>query len=327
MAFGYSQAMINRDINSLYDLITGVTPTLKAYERVGGSGDFYHRTAFLELNDLALAATVCSPMTYEVAEDRHLYFIFPMHGEARARSQRRDYCVSPSLGAAIMPGHDRKGSMSEMSMLQATLKPERFKSTAITMIGTSCERQIEDRLERPQVLAMRPGHLRFDRLFPSICKTIDDCALQSPTLNALGFEDLFYRTVITMVFPELLLAPSTASPTFASVAPLDRVCDYIDAHLTEAIYLTELEAISQLSTRSLQYAFLRRFGCSPTTWIRQRRLDLAHRRLMRAAPSETVTSIALDCGFSNPSDFARLYSKTYGVSPRLTLRGAADSAS
>lgn len=318
MAFGQRHATINQDIRSLHDLMSGVTPTLKAYENIG-KGGFYHRSAFVGLKDLAMAATVCSPMAYEVTEDDALYFILPLHGEASAISQKQNFVASPVRGAALTPGHDRKGSMGEMSMLQATLNPERLGSTALTMLGPDSHQQVRNRLQGPCMLPMQTAHLRFDQLFSTICRTIDDCGMASATLNALGFDDLFYRSVITMAFAEQLVHPVALSMPTART-PLDRVCDYIDANLTQTLYLTELENIAQLGTRALQYAFQHRFGCSPTAWIRQRRLQLAHQRLTHAAPMETVTSIALDCGFSNLGDFARLYLKHYGASPRATLK-------
>jgi len=318
LAFGHRHAELNQDINSLYDLISGVTPALKAYESLGHAGDFYHRSAFIHMKDLALAATVCSPMAYQVTEDESLYFLLPLHGQASATSQNKHFVASSGLVAALTPGHKRKGSMSEMSMLQATLKPERLRSTALAMCGAAHRQLIDDRLERPQLLSMRAGRVQFNQMFSSICKTIDDCGLHTDTLSALGFDDLFYRSVIFMAFPELFFQPAAPPHPFGKWS-IDRVCDYIDAHLTEPIYLTDLEAISELSTRSLQYAFMRKFGCTPMAWIRQRRLDLAHRRLMHAAPWETVTSIALDCGFSNAGDFAHLYASAYGVPPKSTL--------
>lgn len=319
MAFGHRHATFNRDVNSLYDMISGVTPKLKSYECVGQPQKFFHRSAFVSVNDLALAATVCSPTAYEVSEDDDLYFILPFHGQASAESQGKNYLVSPIIGAALTPGFNRKGFMSEMSMLQATLNPTRLKATALAMRGTnSVEPFHEDRLARPYQMSMRVGHIRFDQLCASLCKTIDDCDLDVNTLNALGFDDFFYRFVAGIAFPELINASDARDSTNLKT-PIERVCDYIDAHLTDTIYLTDLEVISQLGTRALQYAFLRRFGCTPISWIRQRRLALAHQRLLRPQPSDTVTSIALDCGFSNPSDFARLYSKTYGASPKFTL--------
>lgn len=321
MAFGRQHAMVNQDINALYDLMTGVTPTLKAFEKISPNDDFHHRSAAVGVKDLTLAATVCSPLAYEVSEDDDLYFILPVHGEASALCDNRHYITSPTQGAVLTPGYARKGSMGTASVLQATLKTERLHATAMTMVGPHFHSALTDRLRNPHVMAMRAGPLHFGHLFATICKTIDDCQLQAGTLNALGIDDLFYRSVVTMVFPEAFAKEAGHTRPLAP-SPLDRVCDYIDAHLTETIYLTELEAIGQFSTRSLQYAFLRRFGCSPTAWIRQRRLQLAHQRLTQASPTETVTSIALECGFSNTSDFARLYLENYGESPRFALQRA-----
>lgn len=320
MAFGYHRSAINQDINSLYDMISGVTSTLKLYEKADSSA-FFHRSAFVSVKDLALAATVCSPMAYEVSEDDKFYFKLPFQGEATARSQHKDYRSSPADGAVLMPGHARKGKMTEISMLQATLEPERLQRTAMTMAGDGYRRLIEDRLQAPQLLAMQSGQVQFDQLFRTVCKVIDDCGLATETLNALGFDDLFYRAVVNMAFPELLGLPQDSRRTSDNTV-LERVCDYIETHLSETIYLTDLEAISQLSTRSLQYAFQRRFNCTPMGWIRDRRLQLARQQLRCAFPGQTVTSIALDCGFSNPGDFARFYFKRYGELPGYTLSQA-----
>ena len=40
MAFGHRHATFNRDVNSLYDMISGVTPKLKSYECVGQPQNF-----------------------------------------------------------------------------------------------------------------------------------------------------------------------------------------------------------------------------------------------------------------------------------------------
>lgn len=321
IAFGHRHAPLQRDINALIDQISGVTPTLKSYENISDS-HFHYRSAFIELKDLTLAATACSAISYEVTEDKNIYFILPLQGMASAQVDQNSYTSSPHHGAFLTHGHHRKGVTTDISMLQATLDPERLRSTALTMAGpvrqAGFEKSIANRFKGTHLLDIQASGLNFGAYFSTICKTIDDCGLQTETLNALGYDDLFYRSVATMAFPELI-AHHSAVPVQSSQTALDRVCDYIDAHLTESIYLTDLESISELSTRSLQYAFMRRFGCGPTAWIRQRRLELAHRRLMLATPSETVTSIALDCGFSNSSDFARLYLNHFGVLPKFTL--------
>lgn len=323
IAFGHRNAAVNRNINSLYDLITGVTPTLRAYESIGQSRDFFHRSAFVEMKDLTLAATACSSISYEVTEDSNFYFFLPLSGESFAQTAHKNYISSPSHGAFIATGQERKGFTSEMSMLQATLDLERLKSTALTMAGPSLQKLIEDRLRSPHVLPMQAGNLRFDHLFSTICQTIDDCGLQSATLNALGVDDLFYRAVITMTFPELFLdlsALQEIDKKYVSSRKLELVCDYVVANLEKTLDLTSLEEISGMSARALQYAFRERFNVTPTQWIREQRLDRARTMLQWSHNEDSIVAVAMSLGFSNHSIFSQYYKARFGELPSETKR-------
>lgn len=319
LAFGNRHASVCTDIDVFSNLITAITPTMKSYKAASDTGTFFHRSAYVEANDLWLAATVCSPIHYEVSSDNSLYFFLSFSGDSTVQINGVTNSVNPHLGAFITPSLARSGTTTDISMLQAKLNLDRLKTTAATMLGAGYKRQIEDRFKEAQILPFKVRNVRFDRLFSNLCKTVDHCELNTDTLNALGFDDTFYRAVTMMVFPEIIEDHITTSKPILRT-PIEQVCEFIDAHLTEAIYLTDLEKISGLSTRSLQYAFLRRFNCTPTTYMRQRRLELAHRQLINAASHETVTSIAVRCGFNNPSSFARLYAACYGEQPSTTLK-------
>ena len=319
MPFGRQCAAHSSDINSFYDTISRVASSLESYEPLGKPDTFSHRSAYVGFNDLTLASSVCSPVSYSVTDDDSHYFVLPFHGQASCTIDRKTYTSSLSHGAMIIPGVSRSGTTTELSMLQATLKSSRLISTAKTMLGDGIGATAEERFKNPHLLPLQFSSLRFDQLFSKICGAIDDCGMQTDLLTTLGFEDVFYRALVTMVLPEHFVKDA-AQPKRVHQSPIDRICDYIDAHLSGAIYLTDLERFSNMSARSLQYAFLKRFGCTPTEWIRTRRLDLARQRLMDAKPSETVTGIALDCGFSSASDFSRYYLKKYGELPSASLK-------
>ncbi len=109
------------------------------------------------------------------------------------------------------------------------------------------------------------------------------------------------------------------------VAPraLRRVLDYIDAHLHERLTLAELARVAGVGARSLQHAFRRQLGVTPTAYIRDLRLRRAHADLLSADPTagDSVTEIALRWGFTHPGRFASLYRAAFGVTPSQTLRG------
>jgi AraC-like DNA-binding protein len=67
---------------------------------------------------------------------------------------------------------------------------------------------------------------------------------------------------------------------------------------------------------SLLRAIFAERGTSPAQFIRQARLERAHRLLVDAAERHrTVLEIALDCGFGSISSFYRLFHEAYGLSP------------
>lgn len=51
------------------------------------------------------------------------------------------------------------------------------------------------------------------------------------------------------------------------------------------------------------------------------RLDLARERLCRGEARTSVTSVALDCGFTHVGRFAAAYRARHGEPPQATLKG------
>jgi transcriptional regulator GlxA family with amidase domain len=71
--------------------------------------------------------------------------------------------------------------------------------------------------------------------------------------------------------------------------------------------------------RSLQLAFLEVRALGPRDVLMQMRLDRAHERLLAAGPSDSVTSIALECSFAHLGRFPAAYRSAFGELPAETL--------
>jgi AraC-like DNA-binding protein len=71
--------------------------------------------------------------------------------------------------------------------------------------------------------------------------------------------------------------------------------------------------------RGLQLAFFEVRAMGPRDMLMQMRLDRAHERLQSAGPSDTVTTIALDCGFAHLGRFPAAYRMAFGELPTETL--------
>jgi AraC family transcriptional regulator len=95
---------------------------------------------------------------------------------------------------------------------------------------------------------------------------------------------------------------------------LKRAIEYINAHLGEDLSLTVIAAEVGMS----QYYFCRLFkqsmGIAPHKYITQQRVEQA--KLLLKNPELRIIDITAECGFANPSHFAKCFRQCTGISPR-----------
>ncbi|MFI1990604.1 helix-turn-helix domain-containing protein [Actinoplanes sp. NPDC020271] len=107
----------------------------------------------------------------------------------------------------------------------------------------------------------------------------------------------------------------------AHPAALRRALTFIDENAHRDISPADIALAARVTIRSLQLAFRRHLGTTPTTHLRRVRLDHAHRQLLAADPAgTTVSAIAMRWGFASHSSFTASYRDVYGVLPSTTLR-------
>ncbi|GAA4266252.1 helix-turn-helix domain-containing protein [Frondihabitans peucedani] len=113
--------------------------------------------------------------------------------------------------------------------------------------------------------------------------------------------------------PEALLVPRLARAR-AAVEFLQE-----NAHLP--ITPADAAAAAGMHTRSLQNAFQRHLGTSPTEYLRCIRLDRVRRDLLEHTPkTASVTDVARAWGFGHLGRFASAYQERFGEKPNETLR-------
>jgi AraC family transcriptional regulator len=95
---------------------------------------------------------------------------------------------------------------------------------------------------------------------------------------------------------------------------MQRVCDYMHAHLSENISLEDLAKVACLSRFHLIRMFKQTHGETPYQRLTRLRIERACRRL--ASSADLIADIALDCGFTNPAHFAAAFRRVTGMSPR-----------
>ena len=105
-----------------------------------------------------------------------------------------------------------------------------------------------------------------------------------------------------------------------SDARIQLVEEYLLAHLCDPVSRTELAQLAGVSIRTLSRSFVKRHGMGPMTYLRQHRLEAARMELLLAELGEiTVTNVAIDYGFAQPSKFSAAYKATFNETPSDTL--------
>jgi anti-anti-sigma factor len=102
---------------------------------------------------------------------------------------------------------------------------------------------------------------------------------------------------------------------------LRRAIAFIQERARDDISVTDIAAAAFVTIRAVQLAFRRYLDTTPMAYLRQVRLERAHRELVLGDPRHlTVAQVASDWGFPSASRFTAYYRAAYGVPPGQTLR-------
>jgi AraC-like DNA-binding protein len=120
-------------------------------------------------------------------------------------------------------------------------------------------------------------------------------------------------------FPNTAAEPDRDDSRDAGPATLDRAIKFIEENAGADLSAADIAAAANVSIRAVQLAFRRELGVTPLGYLRQVRLDRAHRDLLAGGPAgPTVTAVSVRWGFSSSSRFAAYYREAFGVPPSST---------
>lgn len=112
------------------------------------------------------------------------------------------------------------------------------------------------------------------------------------------------------------------SPTLTTHRAVRAACDFIDRNLADPITVDDIAQAGGVSVRTIQNLFAQQLGQTPTSYLKNERLERARSDLADApgGSNTTVTDVALRWGFSHLGRFATTYRSRFGESPSQTLR-------
>ena len=321
LAFGHSIAKTTHSFAEMEAKIFQAKAWEAKYEPIGPESDFVNHSSIVNINGLSLTAIAHSPMLTNVVSPNSSMLVFTIGGESYdsvVNGKKLSYQMHEH--AAFVPEGRRIGRGGYRSVLMIDVDKSRLQRTVDTMSGEQGSSKVSMNLELPQSLALRVGNVSLNSGLENLCKLVDLYCSTPQILSAMAVDENFYRLMAMMFNPQWLASSETKADSHTRVSGgMDIACQYALANLEFSITLTDLENVAKVSSRSLQYAFIKKFGCSPMQWLRDQRLQRAHYLLCNARAGDTVTMIAHQCGIPHLSQFSAYYQQKFAQLPSATL--------
>lgn len=133
-----------------------------------------------------------------------------------------------------------------------------------------------------------------------------------------------HGTALTLEISQLFMQDHEPSPSSVQMTG-DRLVDGIlramGAAIEAPMTVSELAVLAGMPQRVIEQRFARALGATPQSVYRRLRLNAAKRLLEERALS--IAEVALRCGYSDASAFARAFRQEFGTTPRAYAHKAA----
>ena len=98
--------------------------------------------------------------------------------------------------------------------------------------------------------------------------------------------------------------------------------EFLEANAANPVTISDVVAECGCSRRALFNAFRRHRNYTPLQFLTASRLRRARNALLQPSPTDTVSSIATECGFSHLGRFSKAYRELFDENPSKTLSRA-----
>jgi AraC-like DNA-binding protein len=320
-------AAIQHDFRRLEDYTCWTQPLFKQvdHDLLEARTSFHsiHRSVNLGVINLT-RSHYNSALRLSSTMDSHVLFTFNNSGTVVFQADKQESVPPPGSGVLMVTPTQGQYIRSKGGGILLTTTPAALVQTAQAMQGPLAAKLLRQRLKEPLTFfaygdAAEPS---LPRSLVQSLHLVDSLLTPRGTIPAaLRLDDLICRQLVLMLCPELSVEELVAEAV-PSTTGFELLLEWLSSRVAEPVSLSEMEARSGYSRRSLQRAFQQRFGCGPMQWLRRRRLELALEQLSRATASDSVAAIASCCGYLSLSSFSRDFSRVYGRRPSEILRAS-----
>ncbi len=316
LAFNNLNANLTSEINMIGDHLERFTPKLSAFSSPHKRYEFRSKTSAVTINGLVINALSHNGFYLEREHPENLEIVIPFDGFIKAFIGGVHFELSAGSNALLKVSDGHK-SNSEGSNIVIRLDKKKFDATFLSILAKNRK---SPKLDHSRSLPMQFKNVSFFTLFKILMNQIDNAACNPDLLQKLAFDDRVYRLAVGLTYPESLLSDEPISGRRPQVgSEIDSLCEYLRENLTRPAALTEMERMSGLSARQLQYAFRKKLGMNAKTWLRKQRLHLARRTLLDTHEHTSVEFVAYELCFGSSLEFAQYYLEEFGELPSETV--------
>lgn len=278
LAFGDKRSVEYSDPDRMSEALALGSSLVMKHRAVGPDGDFGARVAVLKTRNSRLVALASSAFHVEAHGAPSGLLVVALHGLTNTRHGSQTYEWGKGKGALYLPPGGCRAETTARSVIGIDIDPADFHRVAEVMLGRAPKLSSQFSFGRPSFVDTPISRFDFSSVVEGIAATMDRLGGDAHLIERAGLDDALMRVIALFLnFEEF----SAAEPEINAPRAVVRLaCEYIDAHLTSTITLTELESITGLSRRSLQYAFRSEFGCTPMQWVAQRRLEAVRKQIL-----------------------------------------------
>ena len=288
------------------------------------SSEFLSRSAYQFIDNLIIYTSGFSSFSVKIDKgyDGIIDFIIPCEGGIKIKSKGKmfdasaDYSVFTHHHMRQFENVHESGLAVFLQTNASTLERVIRAENAISSTQNSYSLNFSESL-----IELNEGNIHLQRALIKTLGIIDALDGDENLLSSIGFDDVIYRLMLNLMGDGIINSNDAAiNLSNRSDRSVDILCDAIRQFSGKVMTITEMQEITGLSGRSLQYAFNRRFGCTPREWQRNEHLIKARELLLDSNNNQTIKDISQQLGFTSAASFSRFYLKRFGELPTVTFK-------
>lgn len=257
----------------------------------------------------------------DLIEETAITAVLPRAGRLRIRVTASEYRITPQ-GGLLFPPNARR------TLAEAAPGGPPFRAVALMCPHARVRERLNSDPDAAGVWrgladglaisAAVPGFVRLSGLIDCVTTLFDDpgAPVSRRTLEAFA---VLMDELLCGILVETSESLREVRHLPAALRRVRLAEEIMRERSDEPLAMSDIAREVGVGLRSLQLAFTETRAMGPRDMLNRMRMERARERLLTARPDETVTAIALDCGFMHLSRFAGAYREAYGESPQATL--------